>query len=383
MEKISIYLHIPFCKKKCGYCDFLSWVPRAQYEMDKYIDYLLKEIDLYHTVLEEKEIHSIFFGGGTPSMLGHKALVRILKELKKYRVSKDCEITLEANPESFINLDGKKLVKEGFNRLSLGVQSGSQSILKTMERIHTAQEAKEAFLYARECGFGNINVDFISSVPGEKSLDVERSIDWIASMEPDHVSLYSLILEEGSRFFPLVEKGDLVLLGDEVDRQHVHMYQDALENLGYNQYEISNFSRKGFECKHNIGYWTLGDYIGLGLGAHSNLGEKRWWNETSRENYYKKIDGKKNPIKEEEFLDSLDRTNEFVMLGIRMNKGIEAKTILPNGHEFQSFFLKEIEENLKNGLLVFHQGRYCLTDRGRDLANLVEKSFFQLPKEKD
>lgn len=378
MKDLSIYVHIPFCKHKCGYCDFLSFEEKEDKNIEQYIDFLLKEIDLYYEKIKDREIQSIFFGGGTPSILGDIQLNRILSHLKKFNWSRDCEVTLEANPESFVNLNAKKLLENGFNRLSLGVQSGSDKLLKIMERIHSSEVAKEAFLQARKAGFKNINVDFISSVPGENLDDILKTLQWIFEMNPDHVSLYSLILEEESKFYSLVKSGQMALLEEEKDRIHVHYYKKELEKMGYKQYEISNYSRPGKECKQNIRYWTLKEYIGFGLGAHSNLKDIRWWNQRNSQIYFENIQRKSTPVKEREKLSVLDRTNEFVMLRLRMNKGIMGKEILPNGNKFSDYFQREIKENMKKGLLEKAGDYYFLTCLGQDLSNQVETSFFQL-----
>lgn len=378
MKKLSLYIHVPFCKHKCGYCDFLSYVNHKEEDRDQYVEYLLQEIELYKEAIRKRQIESIFFGGGTPSILGDKGLNTVLASLKDFQLSRDCEVTLEANPESLLKLDPSKLVQGGFNRLSLGVQSASPKLLRTMERTHTIEEAEDAFLLARKGGFKNINVDFISSVPGEKLHDVEESIAWIEKMKPEHVSLYSLILEEGTRFYDMWKKGDIETLTEEEDRAHVLKYNKSIVGLGLKQYEISNFAKPGYKCRQNLAYWTLGDYLGLGLGAHSNIGDERWWNVKDLNSYYKVIEAKKLPIEGREYLNDLDRTNEWVILRLRLNEGIFEEDSLPNGHKFSTFYTEEIAENMEKGLIEKRNKHYSLTERGRDLSNVVERSFFRL-----
>ncbi|MCD1146848.1 radical SAM family heme chaperone HemW [Peptoniphilus sp. KCTC 25270] len=377
MIQRSIYIHIPFCKHKCGYCDFLSFPVHDEQKMDDYVELIKKEIFLYKKELEESEIDSVFFGGGTPSMLGEKRLNALLDEIKPY-IHSECEITLEANPESFLLLDGKALVENGFNRLSLGVQSGSEKILNIIERVHNVEEAKKAFYYGRKSGFSSINLDFISSVPGETMKEVKDTLELIEELNPDHVSLYSMILEEGSRFYQLWKQGKMELVEEEEDRKHLHDYRKKIVSLGYHQYEISNYAKPGHECKHNRGYWKLKDYFGFGLGSHSNIGMKRYWNERKWIKFEEKIRANKKPILEEEILTPLDRSNEKIMLGIRMNEGLDIWEKLPDGNTISEIFQREIKALSKDGLIEEKEGRIVLTERGQDLSNQVEERFFRI-----
>lgn len=374
---LSIYMHVPFCEKKCGYCDFYSFSPKSGEVMDDYVDSLLKEWALYDDELRGREISSLFIGGGTPSMLGTVRLLRILNRIAPY-IKKGGEITVECNPESVPALNIEKLMAAGVNRFSMGIQSGSDRLLNIMGRIHNVDEGIKAFRHLREGGAKNINLDFISSVPTEADEDIEKSIDLIKKLNPEHVSVYSLILEEGTPFFK--RYGDLPE-NDAEDRRHVHRYEKMLAAMGYEQYELSNFSKPGFKCRHNLHYWKTGHYTGLGPAASGYLRHTRYTNVANLREYISSVREGKKPVAYSEELTPLDRDNEWMMLGIRLNEGIDLNEKLPSGMFFKNRYGDAMARNMEKGLLKISENKLILTEKGRDLSNQVEVDFFLLDDE--
>lgn len=378
MQPLSVYIHIPFCAAKCGYCDFYSHRPREG-EADRYIRALKNEIALYRNLLDARGIYTVYIGGGTPSLLGTDRLLAVLGALMP-QMADAKEITIEGNPESMLDLDISTLIDAGVNRFSMGVQSASDALLTRMGRIHDAETAMRAFRHLRSGGADNINLDFISSVPGENAADVEASLAMIRALQPEHVSLYSLILEEGTPFYErYFDSRDAA--SEERDRLHVHAYALGLSEMGYGQYEISNFAKPGRECRHNLHYWDLGEYIGIGAAACGNLGDTRYGNHRSMRAYFAATEAKRSPREYTERLMPIDRDNEYIVLGLRKNVGIALDAVLPSGATFGAAYTTEIEEFTKSGLLHTHKGRIALTDRGRDLANIVELGFFRLEED--
>lgn len=268
-RNLSLYIHIPFCKAKCSYCDFLSFA-RCGYALQKdYMNALQKEIHAYKDVAGDYIIRTIFIGGGTPSFIDSEWIVRIMEEVRQvFTVDEAAEITIEGNPDSLTKDHLADYKRAGINRLSIGLQSANNESLKRLSRIHNFDQFVAAFLSARQVGFGNINVDLMSALPGETIEDYIHTLAKVVDMGPEHISAYSLIVEEGT---PLSEDEALLaaLPSEETDRQMYSRTKSLLKNCGYNRYEISNYGKPGFECKHNIVYWTGGEYLGVGLGASS------------------------------------------------------------------------------------------------------------------
>lgn len=370
----GIYIHVPFCEKKCDYCDFYSLPKKGEADFDDYAENLLKEIALYEDAMSIG-VSTVFFGGGTPSLIGTDRLVQIIKKLRPF-LNEGAEITMEGNPESVLHLDVAALIDAGFNRFSMGVQSASDRLLNIMGRIHDKTTAEAAFHHLREGGAKNINLDFISSVPSETMEDVAASLAMIEALNPEHVSLYSLIVEPETAFYRRYAKS--MEERDEADRIHVHAYEKGLAALGYKQYEISNFERGGHKCAHNLNYWHLGEYIGLGPGASGHLNGRRYRNVQNLSAYNEALREGRAPIEEEEVLSPMDRDNEYTMLGLRLNEGIPLDAPLPSGEAFKDVHREAMEKNIKSGLIAVKDNRLVLTDRGRDLANRVEVDFFRL-----
>lgn len=370
----GIYIHVPFCEKKCDYCDFYSLPKKGEADFDDYVENLLREMDLYKDTMD-MGASTVFFGGGTPSLLGTDRLVKIMDKLRPF-LNEGAEITMEGNPESVLDLDVAALIDAGFNRFSMGVQSASDKLLKIMGRIHDGKTAEEAFHHLREGGAKNINLDFIASVPSETMEDVAASLAMIEALNPEHVSLYSLIVEPETPFYR--RYGKMMEEREAADRIHVHAYEKGLRDLGYKQYEISNFEKGGHQCAHNLNYWHLGEYIGLGPVASGHICGRRYRNVQSLSAYKKILGEGCVPIEEEEALSAVDRDNEYTMLGLRLNEGIVMDAPLPSGEEFKDVHKEAIEKNIKTGLIAIKDGRLVLTEKGRDLANRVEVDFFRL-----
>ena len=391
VKELAVYIHLPFCVRKCLYCDFISGCYKEEVQQN-YVNKLLKEIDLTFQEIkkENKEdiiISSVFFGGGTPSLLPAKDIERILCKLKEHTViDENAEISIEVNPGTVkrpeAGEEGKfeAYQRMGINRISIGMQSASDEELKTLGRIHTFEEFKETFNLAREAGFDNINVDVMYALPGQDFASFEKSLRTAAGFNPTHISAYSLIVEEGTPFFDTDFEQEGKPLPDEDEERR--MYESAAEILagyGYEQYEISNYTKPGYECKHNSAYWTGKEYLGFGLAAASLFGDMRYTNTKSMEDYLRVKDY--NDIKalrtDVEILSEDAEISEFVILGLRMNRGVKADEFYERFHvQLWERYADVIEEHIRNGLLEKNpDGSIYLTKEGRNLSNYVMKDF--------
>lgn len=372
MKGKSLYVHIPFCKQKCFYCDFPSFSGKETLIND-YLNSLEKELDLR---VGDTAINTIFIGGGTPTYLNLEALIKLKTIMKKVNLKSDGEFTVECNPGT-LNEEKLKVLKDmGVNRLSIGLQAVQDRLLKEIGRIHSYEEFKENFMLARKLGFNNINVDLMFALPNQSLEDLDETLKTIINLDPEHISCYSLIVEEETVFYRLFDDGKLNLPNEDLEREMYLKSLRVLKENGYNQYEISNFSKLGYECRHNIVYWSLDDYIGVGSGSHSYIEEKRINNYTSIEKYIKLMRENGNAI-EEVFENSIkDNMEEFMFMGLRKIEGI-------NKCEFEKRFKKEIHEvykevistHIKNKLLVEDEEKIYLTTHGIEVSNYVMKDF--------
>lgn len=366
----ELYIHIPFCVRKCAYCDFLS-APGSEEAKASYTKALLREIEAVKT--EKREVSSIFVGGGTPSALSPSLMGDIFEKIhESFSVAQDAEITIEANPGT---LSKEKLFlykNAGINRLSLGLQSPEEAELKSLGRIHTYEEFLESFSLAREAGFQNINVDLMCALPDQTYEGWIRNLRTVAALHPEHISAYSLIIEEGTPF----AKRKLNLPDEDTEYR---MYEDTagiLAEYGYEQYEISNYAKKGLVCRHNIGYWTRKEYLGLGLGAASLWGNQRFSN-TSDFSAYLKESGSPEKIRENrETLSLEDEMSEFMFLGLRMTEGVSKAEFLESfGTPIESVYGKVLDKYKNMGLLEEKEGRIFLTRAGIHVSNGVMAEF--------
>lgn len=366
----ELYIHIPFCVQKCAYCDFLS-SPGSEEAKASYTEALLREIEAVKT--EKREVASIFVGGGTPSVLSPSLMGDIFEKIhESFSVAPDAEITIEANPGT---LSKEKLFlyrSVGINRLSLGLQSPEAKELKSLGRIHTYEEFLESFSLAREAGFQNINVDLMCALPDQTYEGWVRNLKTVAALDPEHISAYSLIIEEGTTF----AKRKLNLPDEDTEYR---MYEDTagiLGEYGFEQYEISNYAKKGLACRHNIGYWMRKEYLGLGLGAASLWGDQRFSN-TSDFSTYLNDSGSPDKIREDrETLSPEAEMAEFMFLGLRMTEGVSKAEFLESfGVPVESVYGKVLDKYKDVGLLEEKGGRIFLTRAGIHVSNGVMAEF--------
>lgn len=386
-KEIGLYVHIPFCKSKCLYCDFVSFANKNDM-VERYIECVKKEIIQYATEnktmsehgLEPKFIvKTIYIGGGTPSYIDEDYIVQIMETIKhNFEVKEDAEITIEVNPGTASKDKLEAYKKCGINRLSIGLQSTQNKILKNIGRIHTYEEFIITYAHAREAKFKNINVDLMINLPGQTLEDVKDSIKRIIKLKPEHISVYSLIVEDNTPIKTLLDMHCLELASDEVERQMYWYVKETLEKHKYHQYEISNFAKEGHESKHNMDCWNQKEYIGVGLNASSFLDNKRYSNISALEQYITNIEQNemnKNLILEET-LNEESKMNEYMMLGLRKIAGV-------NIQEFKNTFnvnpivrfCKPLEKLTKEGLVQIDENSIKLTNKGIDLANLVWEEF--------
>lgn len=370
MRDLSVYIHIPFCLQKCLYCDFLSFSHKdEQYEV--YKNALINEIKAFDSC--GYIVKSIFIGGGTPSVLPAEFIHEIMNAvLNKFTLNKNTEITIESNPK-ILNKNNLTIYKNcGINRLSIGLQAWQDNLLNLLGRVHSKDDFIKNYLDARAVGFENINVDLMFSLPNQTLKDWTETLENVISLKPDHISAYSLIVEEGTPFFDKFSSNEFSYPSDEEDRQMYYKAKEFLLQNSFNQYEISNFSASGKKCFHNITYWKRREYIGFGLGAHSFIENSRFSNTTDFDKY---ISGSETVSFKEELKPS-DSYSEFMFLGLRMNEGIKCS-------DFQKAFNKNIYDiysneisKLKNlGLLAVSNDNIRLTEKGIDLSNQVFVEF--------
>ena len=352
---ISLYIHIPFCKSKCKYCDFLSF-PNTEY-MDNYKRALLSEINSFDF---NEPIKSIFIGGGTPSIIDSSVIVEIMESVKNHSIDKNAEITIEANPGTLTE-DKLKAYREcGINRISMGLQAWQNDLLKKLGRIHTKDEFLHSFNMAKKY-FDNINVDLMFSLP-DQTMDMWlETLENVTKLKPQHISAYSLIVEEGTPFYTM----DLNLPDEETDRKMYHTAIDFLENKGYHQYEISNFAQKGRESVHNCVHWQRGNYTGFRLGAASLINNTRYKNTENIDDYINGV-----TIVEKDIIDIDDQMAEYMFLGLRMKNGVSIS-------QFKKEFNIDLLEKYKNVIdnykefIIVDKDRISLTTDGFDISNMI------------
>lgn len=372
LKEIGVYIHIPFCETKCYYCDFISF-PRKKHEEKYYIEYLLREIQMYKEFLHPYKIKTIFIGGGTPSFIDPRHISKILSYIyKNFNVKKSAEITLEANPGT-LDEEKLKIYKEsGINRISLGIQSANDKSLKALGRSHTWKEVCKTVEKIRKIGFKNINGDLIFGLPNEDLYHCEQTLEKVGRLDLEHISYYSLIIEENTPMDKWCQEGKINLPHEDLERKMYYRGKEILGSLGYRHYEISNFAKEGFESKHNLIYWELKPYIGLGLGSHSNLNNTRFWNTASLKDYYHTIDIGQFPVEGKEHINKEMEMAEFLILGLRLIQGIKKEEFFNRFNiKVEKVYSQVLEKHKRNGLLEVGKETIKLTPRGLDLSNLV------------
>lgn len=387
-KNIGIYIHIPFCKKKCEYCDFKSYVGKENL-IDRYIkwvNYELKEvgegnkIDYENNIDDLIIVKTIYIGGGTPSILPPKYISDILRTVKEnYTIdNENLEVTIEVNPGT---VDEEKLMeykKCGVNRLSIGLQATQNRVLNVLGRIHTYNDFLVTYNSARKIGFDNINVDLMLGIPGQSLEDVQESVEKIIKLSPEHISTYSLIIEEGTPFYKKLEKNEINLPGEEIERKMYWLVKRKLEDAGYVHYEISNFAKRGYESKHNLACWNQEEYVGVGAAAHSYTNNVRYSNiceiEEYINNYENDMETNNFEFHEKQTKDS--KMKEFMMLGLRKINGIKIQDFKNKFGENPIYlYRKELDKLVNENLLEIDGDVIKLTEKGLDLANLVWEEF--------
>ncbi len=376
-KELELYLHIPFCVSKCKYCDFLS-APSGEEQRQIYVERLCRRIRYWSDVIHNYgyEIVSIFVGGGTPSILTEAQITQVFEAVhESFPIREDAEITLEMNPGTDVK-DKLPVYRElGINRLSMGLQSADNEELKCLGRIHTYEDFRQVYQWAREAGFTNINVDLMSAIPGQTLESYEDTLRKVADLEPEHISAYSLIIEEGTPFYERYGEGRHAeeLPDEDTERQMYVRTGEILEDYGYHRYEISNYAKDGYECRHNLGYWDRKEYLGLGAGASSLMDHIRW----KEPDHIGPSTGL--VLEEREDFTRLrrkDEMEEFMFLGLRKINGVSEYDFYKSFRVSMDENYKESIENLiKEGLLVREEDRIRLTDRGIDLSNYALSQF--------
>ncbi len=374
MRTLGAYVHVPFCATRCGYCDFNTYTAQelqrdgTTVSTATYVDRVISEVTRQRTALgnNSQPLTSVFFGGGTPTLLGSSELVRALTSLKKeFGLLVNAEITTEVNPDS-VNAHDLEILREGgFTRVSFGHQSSAPKVLQLLERTHTPGRTWEAVNWANEAGFEHISVDLIYGSPNETQAELELTLSEVIAADLDHVSAYSLIVEPGTKLAAQVARGEVNAPSDDVAASRYELIDQQLSSAGFEWYEVSNWAKPGGECKHNLNYWHNQDWIGIGPGAHAHINGLRTWMIKHPAAWAAQVDQNEEPIDGSEVLSATEIANENIMLGLRLRDGIELATLSPAG-------IEQANEAVAQGLLysdLFTLGRVVLTPKGRLLAD--------------
>ena len=366
MIKAGIYVHIPFCKVKCLYCDFYSLAEREN-SIDKFINAITKEIKISSVDVSNWNIDTIFIGGGTPSILKGQQLEKIISALsQKYDLTRLAEFTLEVNPGEATIEDLKLYESLGINRLSIGVQSFQIQLLKFLTRTHERKDIFKTYNNARSVGFENINVDLIYSIPGQTLNLLEKDLNEVAILHPEHISAYNLTLEKNTELFKMVKKNIVAMPSESVNAGFFERTVKFFKSKNYKLYEISNFSKSDFQCKHNLHYWNIDPYLGFGPSAHSFDLKYRWHNTKNLDSYIKNIDQKKPVRANIELLSEVNKLNEVIGFGLRMSSGFDIKVIPIK-------YRKEFKNKLTSAKKKFES---CLVEKGHNIKLSEEGTLY-------
>lgn len=373
MKELGIYIHIPFCKRKCAYCDFISFSNKTGL-IEKYIETLKKEINKLKIDKENYVIKTIYFGGGTPSFIESKYIVDVLKNIKnKFSILENAEITIEANPGTVDEQKLKDYYNAGINRISFGLQTTRSELLKLVGRIHSYSSFLEAYNLARKIGFKNINIDLMIGLPVQTLEDVQKDLERIIELKPEHISVYSLIVEDGTKIEEKIKNKELYLPSEELERKMYWEVKKKLEEAGYIHYEISNYSKPGYESKHNTSCWNQEEYLGFGLAAHSYINNKRYSNTIDFDEYF---DWPENSKIIHEKQTKEDKQKEFMLLGLRKIEGIKISDFKNKFIENPIYLYREsLNKLVIQELIEIDIDNIKLTNRGIDLANIVWEEF--------
>ena len=375
VRPLSIYVHVPFCASRCGYCDFNTYtatelgdsVSRATFH-----EVLASEVRVAAQELGPREVSTVFFGGGTPTLIGASALGEVLASIRdEFALAPDAEITTEANPDSVDEAALAALRASGFTRISFGMQSTATHVLRVLDRTHTAGRSLAMARAARVAGFEHVNLDLIYATPGESDDDLRRTLDDVIEADVDHVSAYSLIVEDGTPLARRIGRGELPMPDDDIAASRYEIIDDALMAAGLDWYEVSNWSRPGGECRHNIAYWRSDDWWGIGPGAHSHVDGVRWWNAKHPRTYADALASGATPEAGREVLTDDDKRVERVMLALRMREGLAASEVSDEG-----WLDRTVDAGLIDGASL-GDGRIVLTGRGRLLADRLVRDLME------
>ena len=376
MKSVGIYIHIPFCKSKCFYCDFYSRTESTGSKVEEYIDTVIKELLENTELLGERKIKTVYFGGGTPSLIDSKYITKILDVIHLFETEIE-EITIEVNPESLTIEKLQEYKSCGINRLSIGLQSANNGTLKKIGRIATVEMFETAYNNAVKVGFTNISSDLIIGLPNETLKDFERSVDYLLDKEYiKHISAYSLEIHENSKLNFLIKNNFLELPSEDLEREMKYLLDKKLEEKGFVRYEISNYAKEGYESKHNLSYWEQEEYIGLGAAAASYINSTRYTNISDIDKYIEQINTCVSVKEDIEELDKLDLIKEYVILRLRLKEGI-IKTAFKErfGKDIYELYKDKIDSLVEEGLLQDDGNSIKLTYKGEDLANIVWQEF--------
>lgn len=378
-KPLGLYVHIPFCVKKCNYCDFLS-APADDATKKRYVEALCKEIRSYKEVTKEYELATLYLGGGTPSVLELSQTEKILQTVREtFCIDSNAEVTMEVNPGT-VSLEKLKKYRElGINRLSIGVQSANPAELKLLGRIHSFEDAKNTVSWAREAGFENLSLDLMSALPGQSLAGYKENVEAILSLHPEHISSYSLIIEEDTPFYELYAEGmemETELPEEETDRAMYAYTKTRLQEAGYERYEISNYAKPGYESCHNSSYWTGREYIGAGLGASSLFTNARYHNETDLLTYMEEAEAGKDIRREVERLTEAEQMEEFMILGLRRMCGVSRNEFFSRfGKPLETVYGPALQKLKRQELVTIEEDRIALTELGIDVSNQVFVEF--------
>ncbi len=367
----GIYVHVPFCATRCGYCDFNTYTAQELGNgatRERYSELAIAELDHAREQLGQRAVDTVFFGGGTPTLLAAEDLVAVLRAIdERFGLAADAEVTVEANPESVDPASLEALRRGGMTRISLGMQSAAEHVLRVLDRTHTPGRAAAAAREARAAGFGHVSLDLIYGTPGESDDDWRTSLEAALSAEPDHVSAYGLIVEPGTRLAARIRRGELPATDDDAMARRYEIADATLQSAAFRWYELSNWARDTVaRCHHNIGYWTGGEWLGVGPGAHSFVGGRRWWNARHPTRWARALAERRSPAAGGETPGPDERRLERVMLELRMAEGLPLAALSPRGSAAAAAAADE-------GLLDLHDERAVLTLRGRLLADAVTR----------
>jgi putative oxygen-independent coproporphyrinogen III oxidase len=379
-KKLELYIHIPFCAKKCGYCDFLSG-PAAVSVQQRYVEQLIEEIACQSAHYPGYQVPSVYLGGGTPSLLGAKDICQIMEQVKSvFELSDTPEVTIEANPGTVTMEKLKAWSEAGINRVSIGLQSADDKELKNLGRIHTYDEFLKTYQRVRQAGFDNVNIDLMSALPGQTLASWRSTLKKVARLKPEHISAYSLTIEEGTPFYQQYHGHPELLPGEDEEREMYYATKQILQDMGFRRYEISNYAKSGRECRHNIGYWTGTEYLGLGLGSSSYIQGFRFHNEEDLGRYcrirMKGEDADDRLHQDIIHLTDKEKMEEFMFLGLRMMDGVSGSEFLKRfGVNMWNVYGDVLGKLVENHLIQADNPYIRLTDFGVDISNYVLSEF--------